>query len=129
MLLNLDKWPGDSVAAIDSQGGQLAYGELREFGKSLAQWLPGRSLLFLLVENNVGGIAGMARDCTISGVVTSGYITDAKASGNVGGVVGYMEKTNTGSMELTKVVSTAFVGCTATSRSGALSASTGVRYS
>ena len=57
MLLNLDKWPKDSRAAIDSQGGQLTYGDLREFGKSLAKWAPARTLLFLLVENNVGGIA------------------------------------------------------------------------
>ena len=57
MILNLDKWPGDSVAVIDAQGNQLTYGELRDFVERAKQLMPARSLLFLLVENNVGGIA------------------------------------------------------------------------
>lgn len=57
MLLRLDRWPSDSVAAIDAQGDRLAYGEVRNFASTLEQLLPTRSLLFLLVENNVGGIA------------------------------------------------------------------------
>ena len=57
MILNLDKWPRESVAAIDAQGGRLAYGELREFAERVEFLMPARSLLFLLVENNVGGIA------------------------------------------------------------------------
>lgn len=57
MLLNIDKWPGEAVAAIDAQGNQLTYGELRDFAKQVAEAMPARSLLFLLVENNVGGIA------------------------------------------------------------------------
>lgn len=57
MILNLDKWPGESVAAIDAQGSQLTYGELRGFAEQAGEVMPARSLLFLLVENNVGGIA------------------------------------------------------------------------
>ena len=57
MILNLDKWLKDSVAAIDAQGNQLAYGELRDFAEQAEQMMQERSLLFLLVENNVGGIA------------------------------------------------------------------------
>ena len=57
MILNSDKWPGDAVAAIDAQGNSLAYGELREFADKVGQLMPVRSLFFLLVENNVGGIA------------------------------------------------------------------------
>ena len=57
MILHLDRWPRESVAAIDSQGQQLTYGELRAFGEQTAQLMPARSLFFLLVENNVGGIA------------------------------------------------------------------------
>ena len=56
MILNLDKWSGDAVAAIDSQGNQLTYGELRDFAENVKQLMPARSLFFLLVENNVGGI-------------------------------------------------------------------------
>lgn len=57
MILRLDKWPTESVAAIDSQGQQLTYGELRDFAEQVGQMMPERSLQFLLVENNVGGIA------------------------------------------------------------------------
>lgn len=57
MILNLDKWSNDAVAAIDSQGNQLMYGELRAFAGRAKQLMPARSFFFLLVENNVGGIA------------------------------------------------------------------------
>ena len=57
MILNLDKWPKESVAAIDSQGSSLTYGGLRDFAEKAKDMMPGRSLLFLLVENNCGGIA------------------------------------------------------------------------
>lgn len=57
MILNLEKWQEEAVAAIDSQGERLTYGELRGFAAKAAQLMPSRSLLFMLVENNVGGIA------------------------------------------------------------------------
>lgn len=57
MILNLEKWAGDALAAKDSQGGTLTYSELRDFALHVEKLLPRRSLLFLLVENNVGGIA------------------------------------------------------------------------
>ena len=56
-MLNLEKWPGEAVAAIDAQGNELTYGELRDFADRVGQMMPRRSLFFLLVENNVGGIA------------------------------------------------------------------------
>jgi len=57
MILRLDRWPGESVAVIDALGNQLTYGELRDFAQRTGQMMPSRSLLFLLVENNVGGVA------------------------------------------------------------------------
>ena len=57
MILNLDKWKGEAIAAIDSQGQQLTYGEVRDFAERAKHLMPARSLMFLLVENNVGGIA------------------------------------------------------------------------
>lgn len=57
MILNLEKWSGESVAAIDSQGNRLTYGEVRDFAAKAEHLMPSRSLMFLLVENNVGGIA------------------------------------------------------------------------
>ena len=56
MILNLDRWKNESVAAIDSQGEQLTYGELRDFAEQAEHLMPSRSLVFLFVENNVGGI-------------------------------------------------------------------------
>ena len=50
LMLNLDKWPGESVAVIDAQGGRLTYGELRDFAGQAGRLMPPRSLLFLLVE-------------------------------------------------------------------------------
>ncbi|MBQ8484718.1 MAG: AMP-binding protein [Bacteroidaceae bacterium] len=57
MMLNLDKWSDDSVAAIDSQSNQLTYGELRHFAEETEKLMLKRSLFFMLVENNAGGIA------------------------------------------------------------------------
>lgn len=57
MILNLDKWSGGAIAAIDSQGHLLTYGEIRAFSVRSEQLMPAHSLFFLLVENNVGGIA------------------------------------------------------------------------
>ena len=57
MILNVDKWQHEAVAAIDAQGSQLTYGGLRDFAIQAGMLMPARSLFFLLVENNVGGIA------------------------------------------------------------------------
>ena len=57
MILQLDKQPAKALAAIDAGGNQLTYGELCYFSKMLESAMPFRSLLFLLTENNVGGIA------------------------------------------------------------------------
>ena len=57
MILNIDKQPSEALAAIDAVGNRLTYGELCYFSKMLESAMPFRSLLFLLTENNVGGIA------------------------------------------------------------------------
>lgn len=57
MILQIDKQPCGALAAIDAQGNQLTYGELCAFSNELSILMPSRSLLFLLTENNVGGIA------------------------------------------------------------------------
>jgi acyl-coenzyme A synthetase/AMP-(fatty) acid ligase len=56
-LLHLQEQPSQAVAAIDSAGTLLTYGELVAFSNELNRLLPARSFLFLLTENNVGGIA------------------------------------------------------------------------
>lgn len=57
MILRLNEHPQEAVAAIDSSGATLKYGELLAFSEEISTLLPERSLLFLLTENNVGGIA------------------------------------------------------------------------
>lgn len=57
MILNLNNHNPQSLAAIDAQGNKLSYGDLCHFSKELESVLPVRSLIFLLAENNVGGIA------------------------------------------------------------------------
>lgn len=57
MILRLDEHPQEAVAAIDSSGNSLKYGELLVFSEEIGHILPKHSLLFLFTENNVGGIA------------------------------------------------------------------------
>ncbi len=57
MILNVDKREGSSLAVLDSVGNRLTYGELVSFSKELGKGMLGRSLAFVLVGNDVGGIA------------------------------------------------------------------------
>lgn len=68
MILRLNEQPSDAVAVIDSDGRSLTYGELVRFSSEVGGLLPLRSLLFLLVENNVGGVA-WSIGCMASGNV------------------------------------------------------------
>jgi len=57
MVLDIDKFSPAALAAVDSEGGQLTYGEIAELSSQLTQRFKQRELCFLLTENNVGGIA------------------------------------------------------------------------
>lgn len=57
MILNSDRYPVEKPAAIDAQGNVLTYGELCTFPKEVVEHLAPRSLVFMLTENTVGGIA------------------------------------------------------------------------
>ena len=57
MILNLTEKPANSIAAIDSDLNQLTYGELVDFSTIISQHIPQRTLIFILAENNIGGIA------------------------------------------------------------------------
>lgn len=57
MLLRLNEKPINSIAVIDSAQQQLTYGELVDFSNTIKQHIPQRTLIFVLAENNVGGIA------------------------------------------------------------------------
>lgn len=57
MILGIEQIEQNYIAAIDSEGGKLTYGELTLFAKLLQQQFVQRELCFLLTENNVGAIA------------------------------------------------------------------------
>lgn len=57
MLLNFDHINPQKLAAVDSEGGLLTYSDILQLTSNMANIEPQRSLCFLLVENNVGGVA------------------------------------------------------------------------
>ncbi|MBD5387036.1 AMP-binding protein [bacterium] len=57
MLLDIDKKPLDALAAIDTDGNRLSYGEIIDLSERIEHLIPSRSLIFILTKNNVGGIA------------------------------------------------------------------------
>lgn len=57
MIFDLDKKESDTLAAIDSDGHYLSYGQIIDLSIRLKNTLSKRSLLFVLTENNCGGIA------------------------------------------------------------------------
>lgn len=57
MLLDLDKKDPGSVAAIDSYGNRLTYGDIIGLGHIVEHNVTPRSLFFILTKNDVGGIA------------------------------------------------------------------------
>ena len=57
MLLGLDKINPDSIAAKDSYGRILTYGQIITLAEAIEQTVAPRSLFFILTKNDVGGIA------------------------------------------------------------------------
>ncbi len=57
MILNIDKWNNAALAAKDTNGQSLSYGQLVSFSHQVQSLLPSRSFVFLLVRNNIGGVA------------------------------------------------------------------------
>ena len=57
MILGLQHIDPQRIAAIDSNGVELRYAEISQLAQHITSLIPKRALCFLLVENNVGGIA------------------------------------------------------------------------
>lgn len=57
MLLGLDKINPDSIAAKDTNGRILTYGQIITLAEAIEQMVTQRSLFFILTKNDVGGIA------------------------------------------------------------------------
>ena len=57
MILNLQHIDPQQIAAIDSNSDKLTYADITTLSQQITENIPERALCFLLVENNVGGIA------------------------------------------------------------------------
>lgn len=57
MILGLEHINPQNIAAIDTNGNKLLYSDIKNASLEISSTIPERSLCFLLVENNVGGIA------------------------------------------------------------------------
>lgn len=58
MFLNLDKKDRNKVAVIDDSGMSINYGDICDFSKEFAKYIPKRSLIFILSENKIGSLLG-----------------------------------------------------------------------
>lgn len=58
MFLDLDKKDRNSVAVIDDSGQSITYGDICDFSNKFADYLPSRSLIFILSENKIGSLLG-----------------------------------------------------------------------
>ena len=59
MFLDLDKKERQRIAAIDDSGRSVTYGDICDFSKEFAKYLPKqRSLIFLVAENRIGSLFG-----------------------------------------------------------------------
>ena len=57
MILGIEHINPYQLAAIDSNGDKLTYASIAQLSQQISAIIPQRTLCFLLVENNVGGIA------------------------------------------------------------------------
>lgn len=58
MFLDIDRKERQRIAAIDDSGRSVSYGDICDFSKEFAKYLPQRSLIFLLAENRIGSLLG-----------------------------------------------------------------------
>lgn len=58
MFLDLDKKDRNAVAVIDDSGKSITYGNICDFSEKFAEYLPARSLIFILSENRIGSLLG-----------------------------------------------------------------------
>ena len=58
MFLDLDQKERNKVAVIDDSGCSITYGGICDFSKEFANYLPQRSLVFILSENKIGALLG-----------------------------------------------------------------------
>lgn len=57
-MFNLKDKAAEKIAAIDENGQQLSYGELFCFNETYKEWIPDRTLIFILCQNTIGALKG-----------------------------------------------------------------------
>jgi acyl-coenzyme A synthetase/AMP-(fatty) acid ligase len=57
MFLEIDKKKENYIAAVDDSGEKISYGMLAEFANDYQNFIPERSLVFVLSENSIGALA------------------------------------------------------------------------
>lgn len=68
MFINLDKREKSKVAAIDSSGESVLYGDIIEFGNIWHEKIPQRCLVLIVANNSVGALMGYLA-CMINRIV------------------------------------------------------------
>lgn len=58
MIFKLEEKNPEKVAAIDEAGIKITYGDLITFNKVYAQWIPHKTLVFILCQNTLGALKG-----------------------------------------------------------------------
>lgn len=58
MFLDLDKKGREKIAVIDDSNRSITYGDICDFSKEFAKYLPSRALIFILSENKIGSLLG-----------------------------------------------------------------------
>lgn len=58
MFLDLDKKDRGAVAVIDDSGQSITYGDICDFSQKFHEYLPKRTLIFILSENRIGSLLG-----------------------------------------------------------------------
>ncbi len=58
MFLDLDRKERQRIAVIDDSERVLTYGDICDFAQTFTQYLPQRSLIFILSENRIGSLLG-----------------------------------------------------------------------
>lgn len=58
MFLEIDKKNREKLAAVDSSGAQVTYGDICSYAQSYNAALPNRTLIFILAKNTIGSLIG-----------------------------------------------------------------------
>lgn len=58
MFLDIERKDASRVAAVDDSGARLTYGQICDFSNEFPKYIPNRTLIFILSENQIGSLLG-----------------------------------------------------------------------